>query len=39
MEERTSGIEDMIEEIDAPVKENVKSKSFLTKASKKSEAP
>jgi hypothetical protein len=30
MEERISGIEDMIEEIDTSVKENAKSKTFLT---------
>jgi restriction endonuclease len=30
MEERLSGVEDMIEEIDTPAKENVKSKKFLT---------
>jgi hypothetical protein len=30
MEERISGIEGMIEEIDTLVKENVKSKKFLT---------
>ena len=31
MEERISGIEDIIEEMDTSVKENVKSKKFLTK--------
>ena len=30
MEERISGIEDMIEEMDTLVKENVKSRKFLT---------
>ena len=30
MEERTSDIEDTMEEIDSPVKENVKSNKFLT---------
>jgi uncharacterized coiled-coil protein SlyX len=30
MEERISGIEDKIEEIDTLVKENTKSKNFLT---------
>jgi hypothetical protein len=30
MEERTSDIEDTIEEIDIPVKENTKSKKFTT---------
>jgi hypothetical protein len=31
MEDRISGAEDMIKEIDASVKENVKSKKFLTR--------
>ena len=30
MEERISGVKDMIEEIDSSVKENVKSNKFLT---------
>jgi hypothetical protein len=30
MEERISGVEDAIEEIDTSVKENIKSKTFLT---------
>lgn len=30
MEERISGIENNVEEIDTPVKENVKTKNFLT---------
>ena len=30
MEERIAGLEDRIEEIDTSVKENVKSKTFLT---------
>ena len=35
MEERISGIEDAVEEIDTTVKENSKHKNLLTKASRK----
>jgi hypothetical protein len=39
MEERISGIEDTIEEIDTSVKENVKPKKFLTQTSRKIGVP
>lgn len=31
MEEKISGVEDTIEEIDSPIKENIKSNEFLSR--------
>ena len=36
VEERISGVEDMVEEIDTSIKENIKSKKILTRKSRKS---